>query len=279
MLIDCHVHTNLEGTSKEGFLRALDAAGVDKAVLFSYQPASFSASAAAGGGGAKENVPDPAAALKDLMEWAAYSDRIVPMFWIDPLDEDAQEQVDRAVAAGVAGFKAICNRYYPGDGRPMEVWSRIAAAGKPILFHSGILYADGPCSNYNRPVGFEPLFDIPGLRFALAHVSWPWHDECLAVYGYWRFRRDVGAVTSDMFIDTCPGTPRIYREEVMRKIYGIGYDLEDGIMFGTDGSTKYDAGYTEQILAMDKSALDSCGATAEQREKYYGKNAARFLGL
>ena len=29
----------------------------------------------------------------------------------------------------------------------------------------------------------EAGFDIPGLRFCCAHISWPWCEECVAVYG------------------------------------------------------------------------------------------------
>jgi len=188
------------------------------------------------------------------------------------------EQVDRAVEAGIAGFKTICNRHFPGDERALRVYERIAAAGKPMLFHSGILYSGSPSSQYNRPAYFEPLFFIPKLRFAMAHVSWPWHDECLAVYGHWCDCRQKGLTSAEMFIDTTPGTPKIYREEVLRKIYTIGYDIEDNVMFGTDCNSDYRPDYVRQVLAMDKEALDNIGATAEQREKYYHKNLLRFLG-
>jgi predicted TIM-barrel fold metal-dependent hydrolase len=223
-----------------------------------------------------EIVP-PASALAQVMEWAAFSKRIIPFFWIDPLDGDAFDQVDKAVAAGIAGFKVISNRFFPGDPRPMQVWEHIAKAGKPILFHSGILYGSGPCSQYNRPVGFEPLFEIPKLRFALAHVSWPWCDECLAVYGYWQSRKGRGSTSTEMFIDTTPGTPGIYRREVFSKIYGIGYDIENNLIFGTDCSNEYSSAYTKEILAMDKDALDNAEVSPEQREKYYSKNILRFF--
>jgi predicted TIM-barrel fold metal-dependent hydrolase len=81
-----------------------------------------------------------------------------------------------------------------------------------------------------------------------------------------------------MFIDTTPGTPRIYRREVLGKIYSIGYDIEDNVIFGTDCNNRYSSEYAKQILAMDKDALDNAGVTPAQREKYYSKNLFRFLG-
>jgi predicted TIM-barrel fold metal-dependent hydrolase len=277
MIIDCHVHTGTDLVSGSALIGQLDAAGIDRIILLSYHPASF-ALESENKGSIMGKARGPAAALAAVMEMAAYSDRIIPFFWIDPLEEDAFGQVDRAVAAGIAGFKVICNRHFPGDDRPMQVWEHIAKAGKPMLFHSGILYGNGPWSRYNRPVGFEPLFDIPNLRFALAHVSWPWCDENLAVFGYWQSRKHHGTTSAEMFIDTTPGTPRIYRREVFAKIYSIGYDIEDNVIFGTDCSNVYDSKYTKEILEMDKDALDYAGVTPMQREKYYGKNVLRFLG-
>jgi predicted TIM-barrel fold metal-dependent hydrolase len=277
MIIDCHVHTNTDSQSGDALIKQIDAAGIDRIILLSYHPVSFALEREK-----KDAIMgkarSPAEALSAVMEMAAYSDRIIPFFWIDPLEEEAFDQVDRAVAAGIAGFKVICNRHFPGEDRPMQVWERIAKTGRPILFHSGILYGNGPWSQYNRPVGFEPLFDIPNLRFALAHVSWPWHDENLAVYGYWQSRRRAGTTSAEMFIDTTPGTPHIYRREVFAKIYSIGYDIEDNVIFGTDCSSVYDSKYAGEILEMDKDALDHAGVTAEQREKYYSRNVMRFLG-
>jgi len=276
MIIDCHVHTAPGAQSKEELIKQLDIAGIDRMILLSYHPASFY----------REDCKDeaifgsprsPKEALAQAMEWAAFSDRIIPFFWIDPLEEDSIDQVDKAVAAGIAGFKVICNRHFPGDKKPMQVWEHIAKANKPILFHSGILYGNGPWSQYNRPVGFEPLFEIPKLRFALAHVSWPWCDENLAVFGFWQSRKERGTTSAEMFIDTTPGTPRIYRNDVFSKIYGIGYDIEDNVIFGTDCNSHYDSEYATSILAMDKEALDNAGVGPENREKYYGKNILRFL--
>ena len=276
MLIDCHIHTNPLYTDKAQLIKNFDAAGVDKGILFSYQPASFCVNGGMGDEMGRKPLP-PEKCLEVLKDWASYSDRIIPFYWIDPMDGDALGQVDRAIEAGVAGFKVICNRFYPGDARPMEVWAYIASKNKPILFHSGILYSATPSSKYNRPVGFEPLLDVPNLRFAMAHVSWPWHDECIAVYGYWNHRREIGSTTAQMFIDTTPGTPKIYRKEVFAKLYST-YDIDDNIIFGTDCSSDYRPEYTQYILEMDKEALDVVDVAADRREKYYSKNVLRFLG-
>lgn len=271
MILDCHVHTAEKHMTPDEYIKALDAAGIDKTILLSYNPASFC-------GNGRKVAQAPQETLKNVMAWAKHSDRIIPFYWIDPLEDDAMDQVDRAVDAGVAGFKVICNRHRACDEVPLKVFTHIAEVNKPILFHSGILYSHTPASQYNRPAFFEALFFVPKLRFALAHVSWPWHDECLAAYGHWQNCVEAGMSTAEMFIDTTPGTPKIYREEVLRKIYTIGYDIEDNVIFGTDCNNDYSSDYAKQILAMDKEALDNIGVTPEQRDKYYHKNLLRFLG-
>ena len=270
MIIDCHVH--FAGGSKEGLIKGLDAAGISKCMLLAPHPNSFIFRGQKLSRSSKER-------LDALMEYAQFSERIIPIYWIDPLEEDALEQVDMAVDAGLIGFKVICNRFYPADERPMQVWEYIAGKGKPILFHSGILYSNPHASMYNRPVNWEPLFDIPNLKFAMAHVSWPWHDECIAVYGYWSSRKESGTTTAELFIDTTPGTPKIYREEVMTKLYTIGYNNEDNIVYGSDCTTDYDPSYARAIIDMDIEYLDKCKVSKEVQEKDFSKNIQRFLNI
>ncbi len=124
----------------------------------------------------------------------------------------------------------MCSRFYPGDSRAIKVYKAIAERRKPILFHSGILFDGQDSSRFNRPFEFEALINIEGLRFALAHISWPWHDECIAVYGKLLcVRNSRPGVMDEMFIDTTPGTPAIYREEVLTKLLSTvndGFDIE-----------------------------------------------------
>lgn len=270
--LDCHVHMSKKLDDPGKMLAQLDEAGVAGAVVLSFPPERY-------GETCEADCPVKAKdRLKLVMDWAKQSDRIYPFFWIDPMDEDALEQVDMAVEAGIASFKVICDRFYPYEDRPMEVWHYIAQKKKPILFHSGILYSPYPASINNRPVHFEQLFTVPNLRFALAHVSWPWHDECMALYGHWQYEREEQNTTTEMFIDTTPGTPKYYREEVLTKLYHTGIRIEDNILFGTDCVTDYNVDYCKMIRDRDQEIFARIGVTQEQQEKYFGGNLLRFLG-
>jgi len=119
---------------------------------------------------------------------------------------------------------------------------------------------------------------VEGLRFSMGHCSWPWVDECIALYG--KFLNSLTAHnTAEMFFDITPGTPEIYREELLTKLYTIGYDVGDNVLFGTDSSAEcYKQEWAGKWLSIDGKILDKLGVSRENREKLYEKNLLRFLG-
>ena len=186
-----------------------------------------------------------------------------------------------AVDGGAKGFKIICGHHYPGDERAMPVLRRIAAAKRPVLFHSGILWDGKPSSRFNRPAEFEALLEVDGLKFALAHISWPWCDECVAVYGkflnaYSR-RPDLSV---EMFIDLTPGTPPIYRKEALAKLLTVGYDIENNLIFGTDCcANDYNVAWTKKWHVRDRGIYHKLHVPRPAVRNIFGGNLRRFLGL
>jgi predicted TIM-barrel fold metal-dependent hydrolase len=86
--------------------------------------------------------------------------------------------------------------------------------------------------------------------------------------------------SAEMFIDTTPGTPVIYRKEVLEKLYKVGYDLENNIMFGSDSyADDYNCQWVKEWVARDKEILSGLGLSGEQIGKYFGGNVRRFLGI
>ncbi|MBN1919468.1 MAG: amidohydrolase family protein [Verrucomicrobia bacterium] len=273
MILDGHIHIYSGLTDITGFAARLTEAGVDGGLVMSVAPPVFAIWA------------DPTPAMERVDEVlevarAAPEARLFPFFWIDPMEANAVEQVDEAVKRGISGFKVICSTHYPGDPKAMAVYRRIAGHGKPILFHSGILSDTTASSRYNRPAEFECLLGVDRLRFALAHLAWPWCDELIAVYyKASEARHDSPDVTAEMFVDTTPGTPPIYRQDAFTKLYACGPGAADYTFFGTDrGVNDYDVRGVRELIERDTAMCDALGFDTATRDKFFAGNLLRFVG-
>ncbi len=209
-----------------------------------------------------------------------HPDRLYPVLYIHPDEENVIEEVKKASERGIVAYKMICNTYYVGDQKSMDLLSAIASLDKPVIFHSGILWDGTASSKYNKPINWEALLDIPNLRFSMGHCSWPWIDECIALYG--KFLNAYSRrpeVSSEMFFDITPGTPEIYREELIRKLFTVGYDVANNIMFGLDNrASGYNINRAKAWLELDGKIMDSLNIPNEIREKVYYTNFLRFIG-
>lgn len=265
MILDGHIHI-MGKVDQAALQERLTRAGVDGGIFLSRPYAGYEP---------KETTPfqERLTEVLDLCDGQEYR---FPFLWIDPLGgEKTIQEIDEAVAQGIMGFKIISTQAMPGVPEAMEIYRHIAKREKPLLFHSGILWNEGPSSNFNRPANFECLMDVEGLRFSLAHVSWPWYDECIAVYGkLFMMRRDV----VEMYVDLTPGTPDIYRKEVLFRLHNCGYPVEDRTVFGTDCLAQdYDAAWAAKWIATDCKLYGELGVPAETREKCFSKNLLRFV--
>ncbi|MFC1734658.1 amidohydrolase family protein [Candidatus Hydrogenedentota bacterium] len=272
MILDGHIHITDEKLDRAGLDVRMKETGVGGGVIISQSPASFSRMSVCN---------EYEGRLDNLFSWTNNAPHLFPFFWIDPTEDDAIVQVHSAVERGVMGFKVICTHFYPSENKAMEVFAEIAGAGKPILFHSGILWDGQPSSKYNRPEEFECLLKIADLRFSLAHISWPWCDECIAVYGKFRqaHANNPGA-SCEMFVDITPGTPRIYRRDALTKLLTVGYDVQANIIFGSDcGARDYSSEGVGQWIEHDSEVYKELMLDDEVVESIFSKNLKRFLGV
>ena len=282
MRIDCHVHSRLADADRSDIVSNMKAGGFDGGIIFSESPSR----------GLRE-APGAGERMDAVLKLCSGHKYLFPFFFIDPTEPDAAGQVELASKKGILGFKVICSSHYPCDERAMPVYREVAKAGRPVMFHSGILYDGKNASgNYNRPCNFEGLLAVDNLRFSLAHVSWPWTDECIAVYGKFNnasSRPQDKNPAGEMFVDLSPGTPRPYRKPVFDRLFFAGYRIKTNLLYGIDTSVgPYASGYAKDILEYDERLLDeyySAGGLFGQkldddfREYLYHKNALRFIGL
>ena len=263
---DAHVHVYPGKPNPEAYAKSLADAGFAGGVVLSTNPDPLDDSP----------MPDPETAMDEAIAWASGSKTIYPFYWINPVLDNACDLVDLAVEKGMFGFKCLPGRYFPGDPKALKVYEKIAKAGKPVLFHSGILWDGRPSSKFTRPGNYEELIDIVGLRFCLAHVSWPWCDECIAVYG-----KFLNALTradrprAEMFIDVTPGTPKIYRKEVLAKLFTIGYDVAERVQFGSDcRANSYAKSWSMDWMKTDDAIYDELGV---DKDDVYRRGFQKFL--
>ena len=275
-IFDMHIHTNTEDPHPEQLIEAFDRSGTFGGCIFSTRP----------------NVEDYHgigldfdARMRQLLRWSeGYEDRIYPVIWMHPDEGDTLRKIKLAAEHGVAGYKFIATSYSPSDERFLEIAEAIAETGKPLFLHSGIHY----CSqnfhydmDYNRPSAFMKLTTVPGLRFSMGHCSWPWIDECLAFFGKWSHYMTTlpKEKRSEMFLDITPGTPELYREELLTKLYRFPQNTGDFIMHGTDGiAESYNAEAVSRRIDNDRRILDRLGVSRQLRERAYHDNLMRFLG-
>ncbi len=200
------------------------------------------------------------------------------MFWADPRTEGVLDLLDYAlVDKGLHGVKMIPNHWSAGDDFMAPIYERMRELGKPLHFHSGILYAFGDSSRFCRPVLYEALINYPGLKFALAHISWPWTDECLAVFGHFRSAAAHRRDGSGMWIDCSRGTPDAWREEALRK--AVIFAGCNRLMYGTDTAPQGLASSAPVHIRKDLDLLrNQIGASEQQIEDFFWNAAEELYG-
>lgn len=272
-IFDMHIHARNVKPTPKNLISALNKTGIYGGCVFSSPPIEQKMEEDYNGTLSFDER------VSEVLSWCeGAEDRLFPVLWVHPDEENILENVERAAKAGVVAFKMICNDYYIYEEKSMALLRRIASLGKPVFFHSGILWDGEVSSAYNRPMNWEALLDIDGIRFSMGHCSWPWVDECVALYGKLLQARSLGK-NVEMFFDLTPGTPKLYRKELFEKLYTLGYNVGDHTMIGFDGfADGYNPAWAADWLCFDGAIMDELGISLENREKLYEKNLLRFLG-
>lgn len=268
---DAHTHVYPGEPDPDRLVRSFADAGLVGGVVFSRCPNSWHTP--------KVKLMSPEEAMDGVIAWCSGSPSLYPFYWIDPGADNAVELVDMAVEKGIYGFKVIRGAEMPVDGKAIKCYRRMAEKNKPITFHTGILWDGRDSSDYFRPANWEGLLEAPHLRFALAHVSWPWCDECVAVYG--KMLNAIirhGLEVPEMFIDTTPGTPKLYRRDALSKVFTVGYDVSNHVMYGTDCRVnRYNVDWSRDWQRTDDAILSDLGLGADTLDDYYRRGLCRFL--
>jgi len=176
--------------------------------------------------------------------------------------------LSEALDAGVRGFKFHPNTqaFWPNDRDHYRVYEPIAKAGLIALFHSGTTGigagmpgGGGVRLKYSNPMCVDDLAaDFPDLRIILAHPSFPWQDEALA----------VAVHKPNVYIDLSGWSPKYFPENLIRY---TNTQLRHKMLFGSDYPT-----ITPDRWLADFAKLP---IKDEVRPLVLRENAAKLLGL
>ncbi len=263
MFSDCHIHCGRQADGSE-VLKAMDAQEMDRALLIA-PPMKDS----------NEELVESIEIISRIC--APDPDRLIGFAWIEPPLSGSVDHVQMAADKGLRGIKMIPDHWYPYEERFFPVYERIQEVHKPILFHSGILFGNMDSSRFCRPVNYEVMIHFPKVKFALAHISWPWTDECIAVAGRMRAavsRGDIGQM--QMYIDTTRGTPDSYRTDALDK--ALKYLGPERLIYGSDDHAPGDLGYARRGIDADRQIIcEQLGYSEEDFRKIAGTNLEGFL--
>ena len=263
MFNDCHIHCRPDAKGKP-ILKAMDAVEMEKAILIAPHMTDSNKSAVASIGIiAKICSADPS--------------RLLGFAWIEPTLSEAVAHVQLAADRGLPGVKMIPDHWYPYEERLFPVYEKIQEVRRPLLFHSGILFGNMDSSRFCRPAFYEVMLHFPKVKFALAHISWPWTDECLAVAG--RMRAAAGWHTPErnqMYVDITRGTPGFYRPDALDK--ALKYLGLERLIYGSDDHAPGELVYSRRGVDADREIIcQQLGRSAEDFDKIARQNLAAFL--
>lgn len=263
MYSDCHIHCRGDADG-QAVLSAMDEHQMEKAVLIAPHP-----------GPSEEEVRASIASVSAVC--AADVERLIGFAWIDPTLPNAPRHVEEAKEAGLRGIKMIPDHWYPYEERLFPVYQKIEELRLPLLFHSGILWGNMDSSRFCRPVFYEVMLHFPRIKFALAHISWPWTDECIAVAGRMRAAAGRGeAPAMQMFVDTTRGTPDFYRRDALDR--ALKYLGPERLLFGSDDGVPGDLARSRQSVEADREIIcGQLGWTPEEFQKVARGNLEGFL--
>jgi len=201
---------------------------------------------------------------------AAHPDTLIPFASIDPFKGRAGRREARRLVTthGVRGFKfhPSLQGFAPDDRMAYPLYEVIEELGIPAVFHTGqtgigagVRGGGGIRLKYSNPMLVDDVAaDFPDLRIILAHPSFPWQDEALAVATHKPL----------VHIDLSGWSPKYFPPQLVRYANSL---LQDKVLFGSD----YPVITPDRWLA-DFAALDIKPAV---RPKILKDNAARLLGL
>jgi uncharacterized protein len=199
----------------------------------------------------------------------ANPDVLIPFASVDPhKGKLGVREARELIEAGVRGFKFHPNTqaFWPNDQAFYPLYEVIASAGLIALFHSGTTGigagmpgGGGVRLKYSNPMLVDDVAaDFPELDIILAHPSFPWQEEALA----------VAVHKPNVYIDLSGWSPKYFPEILIQY---TNTRLKNKMLFGSDFP----------LIMPDRwlSDFEQLPIKDEVRPLVLKENAAKLLGL
>jgi uncharacterized protein len=211
-----------------------------------------------------------AVANDELLEAAdRNADVFIPFVMVDPWRENAgAEEAERLITAGARGFKfhPPSQGFYANDQRMYPLYEVIAAAKLPALFHTGQTAVGqgagaggGIRLKYGNPIYLDDVaVDFPDMPIIMAHPSFPWQEEALA----------IALHKAQCYIDLSGWSPKYFPPQLVQYANTL---LKTKVLFGSD----------HPMITTDRWMSDfaNAGFREEVQPLILKDNAARLFGL
>jgi len=263
-IVDCHVH--VRGRIDAGaVLEAMDRNGIERTILISESE--------------RTSLDETRAKLEATRAAVAEApDRLSGLARVNPVIPGVIELSEEALTEmGFIGIKIIPDHWFAHEERLQPFWEKMNELKASILFHTGILYGFEDNSRFCKPLYLEALIHYPQVRFAMAHISWPWCEECLAVMGRMKAGVGYGKEGWQSYIDITPGPPSHIRKEALKN--ALSFCGAERLMFGTDASVSEGGSlsYQDEILKDYLRIFDELELDDAQRERILSGTAEELF--
>ena len=203
-------------------------------------------------------------------EAAQHRDVLIPFASIDPLRGKMGAREARRLIKdfGIRGFKFHPSQqeFYPNERRAYDLYEVIAEAGLPAIFHSGqtgvgarMRGGGGVRLKYSDPMFLDDVaVDFPDMPIVIAHPSFPWQENALAVATH----------KPQVYIDLSGWSPKYFPPILIQYANTV---LKDKMLFGSDFP----------VITPDRwlEDFDKIGIRDEVKPLILRDNAIRLLGL
>jgi predicted TIM-barrel fold metal-dependent hydrolase len=164
---------------------------------------------------------------------AEHADVLIPFASVDPWRGAAAVQQARSLVRehGVRGFKfhPSLQAFHPNDPIAHPLFEALQELDVVALFHSGqtgigagLPGGAGVRLKYANPMALDDVAaDFPDLRIIIAHPSFPWQDEALAVATH----------KPNVYIDLSGWSPKYFPPQLVRYADTL---LREKVLFGSD---------------------------------------------